>query len=76
MQTIPSAGGVVRDASQRRRALVSVGSAAIDLGATVLGYASSGLPGPKGNLETFVWLAEGSHARAVDLEAAAGEVEP
>ena len=23
-----------------------------------MGYASSGLPGPKGNLETFVWLAE------------------
>jgi 23S rRNA (cytidine1920-2'-O)/16S rRNA (cytidine1409-2'-O)-methyltransferase len=69
-------GGVVRNAAQRRAALVSVGSAAVDLGATVLGYASSGLPGPKGNLETFVWLAEGSRARAVDLEAAAAEVEP
>jgi 23S rRNA (cytidine1920-2'-O)/16S rRNA (cytidine1409-2'-O)-methyltransferase len=69
-------GGVVRNAAQRRAALVSVGSAAVDLGAAVLGYASSGLPGPKGNLETFVWLAEGSRARAVDLEAAAGEVEP
>jgi 23S rRNA (cytidine1920-2'-O)/16S rRNA (cytidine1409-2'-O)-methyltransferase len=71
-------GGVVRDASLRRRALVSVGSAAVDLGATVLGYASSGLPGPKGNLETFVWLAE--HDRpthpGVDLELAAAEVEP
>ncbi|HTX10362.1 MAG TPA: TlyA family RNA methyltransferase [Solirubrobacteraceae bacterium] len=69
-------GGVVRDASARRRALVSVGSAAVDLGATVLGYASSGLPGPKGNLETFVWLAEGARGACVDLEQAAGEVEP
>ncbi|HUA49595.1 MAG TPA: TlyA family RNA methyltransferase [Solirubrobacteraceae bacterium] len=69
-------GGVVRDASERRRALVEVGSAALALGATVLGYASSGLPGPKGNLETFVWLAEGSRAASVDLERAAREVEP
>ena len=68
-------GGVVRDAAQRRSALVAVGSAALELGATVLGYASSGLPGPKGNLETFVWLAEGSRAPAVDLERAAAEVE-
>jgi 23S rRNA (cytidine1920-2'-O)/16S rRNA (cytidine1409-2'-O)-methyltransferase len=69
-------GGVVRDASERRRALVSVGSAALELGVTVLGYASSGLPGPKGNLETFVWLAEGARGGGADVEAAAGEVEP
>jgi 23S rRNA (cytidine1920-2'-O)/16S rRNA (cytidine1409-2'-O)-methyltransferase len=70
-------GGVVRDPAARRRALVVVGEAARGLGAVVLGYASSGLPGPKGNLETFVWLAEGSRAGAVsDLEAAAREVEP
>ena len=46
------------------------------LGASVLGYASSGLPGPKGNLETFVWLAEGSRSGVADLELAASEVEP
>jgi 23S rRNA (cytidine1920-2'-O)/16S rRNA (cytidine1409-2'-O)-methyltransferase len=69
-------GGVVRDPAERRRALVEVGSAALELGTTVLGYASSGLPGPKGNLETFVWLAEGSRSPAVDLERAAAEVEP
>jgi 23S rRNA (cytidine1920-2'-O)/16S rRNA (cytidine1409-2'-O)-methyltransferase len=41
----------------------------------VLGFASSGLPGPKGNRETFVWLAEAARAGAVgDLEAAAGAV--
>ena len=69
-------GGVVRDAPTRRRALVDVGSAAHGLGTTVLGYASSGLPGPKGNRETFVWLAEGSRGGRVDVHQAAREVEP
>jgi 23S rRNA (cytidine1920-2'-O)/16S rRNA (cytidine1409-2'-O)-methyltransferase len=69
-------GGVVRSAADRRRALVEVGSAARELGAAVLGYASSGLPGPKGNLETFVWLAETARDRGLDVEQAAREVEP
>jgi 23S rRNA (cytidine1920-2'-O)/16S rRNA (cytidine1409-2'-O)-methyltransferase len=69
-------GGVVRDSESRRRALVEVGRAAGELGAAVLDYASSGLPGPKGNLETFVWLGEGSRPGVTDLEAAAREVEP
>jgi 23S rRNA (cytidine1920-2'-O)/16S rRNA (cytidine1409-2'-O)-methyltransferase len=69
-------GGVVRDASLRRGALVAVGTAAQARGASVMGYASSGLPGPKGNLETFVWLAEGDRGGVKDLEAAAAEVEP
>jgi len=68
-------GGVVRDASERRRVLVEIGAVAVGLGASVLGYASSGLPGPKGNLETFVWLAEAARGESVDLEAAAAEVE-
>ena len=69
-------GGVVRDAADRRAALVAVASAARDEGAAVLGFAASGLPGPKGNLETFVWLAEAGRAGAVDdLEAAAAAVE-
>jgi 23S rRNA (cytidine1920-2'-O)/16S rRNA (cytidine1409-2'-O)-methyltransferase len=69
-------GGVVRSGEDRRAALVSVGEASVGLGASVLGYASSGLPGPKGNQETFVWLAEGSRGGVSDLEAAAREVEP
>ncbi len=69
-------GGVVRSAEDRRRALVSVGDAARGLGAAVLGYASSGLPGPKGNLETFVWLAEAARDEGLDVERAAAEVEP
>jgi 23S rRNA (cytidine1920-2'-O)/16S rRNA (cytidine1409-2'-O)-methyltransferase len=70
-------GGVVRAAADRRAALVAAGAAARALGAAVLGYASSGLPGPKGNRESFAWLAEAGRAGAVaDLEAAAREVEP
>ncbi|MBV9805379.1 MAG: TlyA family RNA methyltransferase [Solirubrobacterales bacterium] len=68
-------GGVVRDAALRRQALIDVGSAARELGVSVLAYAGSGLPGPKGNRETFVWLAEAGRGE-VDLEAAALEVEP
>jgi 23S rRNA (cytidine1920-2'-O)/16S rRNA (cytidine1409-2'-O)-methyltransferase len=68
-------GGVVREAADRRAALVAVATAARGLGASVLGFASSGLPGPKGNRETFVWLAEAGRAGAVDdLAAAAGDV--
>jgi 23S rRNA (cytidine1920-2'-O)/16S rRNA (cytidine1409-2'-O)-methyltransferase len=69
-------GGVVRDPDLRRGALVAAGLAAQVLGAAVLGYASSGLPGPKGNLESFMWLAEASRGGAIDLEQAAREVEP
>jgi 23S rRNA (cytidine1920-2'-O)/16S rRNA (cytidine1409-2'-O)-methyltransferase len=69
-------GGVVRDAQLRLGALVSVGGAARALGAAVLGYAGSGLPGPKGNRETFVWIAEAGRGGVTDLEAAAMEVEP
>jgi 23S rRNA (cytidine1920-2'-O)/16S rRNA (cytidine1409-2'-O)-methyltransferase len=74
-------GGVVRDAGVRRGALLDVARAAADeLGAAVLGFASSGLPGPKGNEETFVWLAEPDRPSALSsadaLEVAAREVEP
>jgi 23S rRNA (cytidine1920-2'-O)/16S rRNA (cytidine1409-2'-O)-methyltransferase len=70
-------GGVVRDADDRRATLVAAAAAARELGAAVLGFASSGLPGPKGNRESFVWLAERGRDGAVDdLEAAARAVEP
>jgi 23S rRNA (cytidine1920-2'-O)/16S rRNA (cytidine1409-2'-O)-methyltransferase len=69
-------GGVVRDPDARRRALVQVGQAAQALGASVLGYASSGLPGPKGNRESFVWLAEAARGGAREPERAALVAEP
>jgi 23S rRNA (cytidine1920-2'-O)/16S rRNA (cytidine1409-2'-O)-methyltransferase len=68
-------GGVVRDADARRRALIEVGEAAREMGCAVLGYASSGLPGPKGNRETFVWLADGHRPGMDDLPGAVGGVE-
>ncbi len=73
-------GGVVRLAEDRRMALVSVGEAARALGARVLGFYSSGLAGPKGNRETFVWLAdpgrEGGAGSEEEVQAMALEVEP
>ena len=46
--------GVVRDPELRRRAVELVADAVRQAGAQVRGTADSGLPGPKGNLETFV----------------------
>jgi 23S rRNA (cytidine1920-2'-O)/16S rRNA (cytidine1409-2'-O)-methyltransferase len=72
-------GGVVRDRADRVEALVAVARSARDgSGCSVLGFASSGLPGPKGNLESFVWLAEAGRAGALDddgIAAAAAAVE-
>jgi 23S rRNA (cytidine1920-2'-O)/16S rRNA (cytidine1409-2'-O)-methyltransferase len=69
-------GGVVRDPAVRREALITVAGAAHNLGASVLGFASSGLPGPKGNRETFIHVAEADREGLADVEAAATEVEP
>jgi 23S rRNA (cytidine1920-2'-O)/16S rRNA (cytidine1409-2'-O)-methyltransferase len=70
-------GGVVRSPEDRRAALVAVGKWAAAAGHSVLGFASSGLPGPAGNEESFAWLAERGRPGAVDsVEAAARVVEP
>jgi 23S rRNA (cytidine1920-2'-O)/16S rRNA (cytidine1409-2'-O)-methyltransferase len=70
-------GGVVRSADDRREALTSVGEAVRALGHAVRGFAYSGLPGPAGNRETFVWIRRGGSPGAVaDVAAAAAEVEP
>jgi 23S rRNA (cytidine1920-2'-O)/16S rRNA (cytidine1409-2'-O)-methyltransferase len=68
-------GGVVRDPADRREALIAVARAGEGAGLIVRGFASSGLPGPKGNRESFVWLARQGSGVA-DVEAAAHEVEP
>ncbi len=60
-------GGVVRDRDERAEAVLGVAEFARDrCGATVLGFASSRLPGPKGNRETFVHLAEAGREGALD----------
>lgn len=69
-------GGVVRDPDVRREAVASVARYVHEsCGASVMGFAPSGLPGPKGNVETFAWIAEGGRADALgDLDAALAEV--
>jgi len=61
--------GVVRDPADRREAILSVATAARELGLPIRGFASSGLPGPKGNRETFVWCG-GAGPEVEGLEAA------
>jgi 23S rRNA (cytidine1920-2'-O)/16S rRNA (cytidine1409-2'-O)-methyltransferase len=67
-------GGVVRDAGDRREAIRKVAEAVRKQGLVVRGLASSGLPGPKGNRETFVWAARSGEE--IDLDAALEKVEP
>jgi len=68
--------GVVRDAADRHEAILSVARAAQALGLPVRGFASSGLPGPKGNRETFVWCGGEGGEDVADLEAAIEAVDP
>ena len=49
-------GGVVRKQEDRREAVAGVADFALELGLSLDGIAPTGLPGPKGNLETFIQL--------------------
>jgi 23S rRNA (cytidine1920-2'-O)/16S rRNA (cytidine1409-2'-O)-methyltransferase len=49
-------GGVVRDPEVHRRVVDEVAAHAPEWGARVEGVTDSGLPGPKGNLEFFLYL--------------------
>jgi 23S rRNA (cytidine1920-2'-O)/16S rRNA (cytidine1409-2'-O)-methyltransferase len=53
-------GGVVRDATVRADAVLSVGAAAAALGLGACGVTASPLPGPAGNVEYFLWLRRGA----------------
>jgi len=67
-------GGVVRDAGDRRDAIRKVAEAVQGEDLVVRGLASSGLPGPKGNQETFVWASRSGDP--IDIDAALEAVEP
>jgi 23S rRNA (cytidine1920-2'-O)/16S rRNA (cytidine1409-2'-O)-methyltransferase len=67
-------GGVVRSPEDRREALLSAATAVRATGLRVRGFASSAVPGPKGNRETFMWCAP--DGPEIDAERAAREVEP
>ncbi len=49
-------GGVVRDPELRAEAVLTVATAAGELGLGVAGVVASPLPGPSGNVEYFLWL--------------------
>jgi 23S rRNA (cytidine1920-2'-O)/16S rRNA (cytidine1409-2'-O)-methyltransferase len=68
-------GGVVREPEARRDALRSAAEIARAAGLAMRGFASSGLPGPKGNRETFIWCGREGDDIA-DVEAAILAVEP
>jgi 23S rRNA (cytidine1920-2'-O)/16S rRNA (cytidine1409-2'-O)-methyltransferase len=58
-------GGVVRDPTLRAAAADRVRRCAESLGYRLEGRAESRLPGPKGNLEIFLWLRSASSPRGV-----------
>ena len=68
-------GGVVRAAADRHEAVLAIAAEAAKLGLSARGVASSGLPGPKGNRETFLWLTRRGEPLA-DLEAAVAAADP
>lgn len=69
-------GGVVRGREDRIAAVEAAARTATDLGFSVQGGCSSGLPGPAGNRESFIWLAEPERAGAADLRAVAEAAQP
>jgi 23S rRNA (cytidine1920-2'-O)/16S rRNA (cytidine1409-2'-O)-methyltransferase len=69
-------GGVVREHAARIDAVEQAAHAAVECGFSVQGGCSSGLPGPAGNRESFLWLAEASRAGAADLRAVAEAAQP
>jgi 23S rRNA (cytidine1920-2'-O)/16S rRNA (cytidine1409-2'-O)-methyltransferase len=50
--------GVVRDVDVRRRVVREVAAAALAWGGETVGVVDSGLPGPKGNREVFIYLVQ------------------
>lgn len=70
-------GGVVRDAEGWRAAMTRVVDAGTAAGLVLRGVATSPLPGPSGNVEFFLWLADGAGieaAQAVEAAVAEGAV--
>ncbi|MDG4766391.1 TlyA family RNA methyltransferase [Solwaraspora sp. WMMD406] len=54
------AGGVVRDLDLRTEAVLAVARAGADRGLGVAAVVASPLPGPRGNVEFFVWFRTGA----------------
>ncbi len=69
-------GGVVRDAGLRATALSSVADSAWKSGLGTRGAVASGLPGPSGNVEYFLWLRADAPAPREELFARAVQEGP
>jgi 23S rRNA (cytidine1920-2'-O)/16S rRNA (cytidine1409-2'-O)-methyltransferase len=55
--------GVVRDVDLRRKAVTSIAHALLEAGLELRGVVASPLPGPRGNVEYFIWAERGSSSR-------------
>ena len=63
------AGGVVRENTLRKSAVLDVANVAFSLSLGCLGVVASQLPGPSGNVEYFLWLKQNAPAiLEVDLD--------
>jgi len=58
--------GVVRDPAVQRRVVREVADTALELGGRTAGVVDSGLPGPKGNREFFLFLVQADDPRHPD----------
>ena len=74
-ERLPS-GGVVRDPELRAEAVRAAARNALALGLGVRGVAASPLPGPKGNVEFFLWLRAGAPPLEEDALQAAIDAGP
>lgn len=64
-EAVRASHGVVRDPKVRKTAIMRVAQAGIEAGWDVVGVAASPLPGPKGNVEYFLWLANKHEVQAM-----------
>ncbi len=62
---VSASHGVVRDPQVRKTAINRVAQAGIAAGWNVAGVAASPLPGPKGNVEYFLWLTHRSQEQSM-----------
>ena len=66
-------GGVVRDPAVHREVLVKVGGWLQGRGAAVRGMCDSGHPGPKGNVEYFIFFSDSDEASSQAVEKLAAQ---
>lgn len=55
-EVVSATHGVIKDPEVRAQAIEKVAETALSLGWVISGVAASPLPGPKGNVEYFLWL--------------------